>query len=76
VSVPGMFHQDFSDAPLLSPLTGLLGITGPIGRTRGHDIMTAYTLAFFDRELLGRPEALLEAASQQYPDVRIEARRP
>jgi predicted dienelactone hydrolase len=75
VTVPGLFHQDFSDAPLLSPLTSLAGITGSIDRARAHDITTAYTLAFFDRELLGRPEALLEGAAKQYPEVRVEARR-
>ena len=75
VQVPGMFHQDFADAPLLSPLTSVLGITGPIDGRRAHDITSAYALAFFDRELKGRSEALLEAPSKPYPEVLFEERR-
>jgi hypothetical protein len=74
VVVHGMFHQDFSDAPLLSPLTSLLGLTGPIERQRAHDILTAYSLAFFDSMLKGRQTSLLDASSPCYPEVEVEAR--
>jgi len=74
VEVPGMFHQDFSDAPLLSPLTSMLGITGPIDRRRARDIVAAYVLAFFDRHLRARPAALLDAPSPRFPEVRFESR--
>ena len=57
VRVPGMFHQDFADAALLSPLTSWAGVTGPINRQRARDIVSAYSLAFFDRHLKGRPAA-------------------
>ena len=76
VRVPGMFHQDFSDAPLLSPLTSWLGVTGPIDGRRAHSITTAYSLAFFDRHLKGRPAALLDRPAAQYPEVLFETRRP
>ncbi len=76
VQVPGMFHQDFSDAPLLSPLTSWLGITGPINQRLAHDIIGAYSLAFFDRHLRGRPEKLLEGGTAQYQDVIIETHTP
>ncbi|MEP6918485.1 MAG: carboxylic ester hydrolase [Acidobacteriota bacterium] len=73
--VPGMFHQDFADAALLSPLTSWAGLTGPINGQRAHDIVSAYSLAFFDRHLKGRPAALLDGPSKQYPEVLFETRR-
>ncbi len=76
VRVPGMFHADFSDAPLLSPLTSWLGVTGPIDPQRARTIINAYELAFFDRHLKGQSEALLDGPSGQYPDVLFETRRP
>ena len=74
VQVAGMFHQDFSDAPLLSPLTSVLGLTGPIGHRRAHEITAGYSLAFFDSELKGRLEPLLKGASPRYPEVQVETR--
>jgi predicted dienelactone hydrolase len=75
VLVPGMFHQDFSDAPLLSPLTSWFGVTGPIDAQRAHSIVNAYSLAFFDRHLKGRPAPLLDGPAERYPEVRFETRR-
>ena len=74
VQAEGMFHQDFSDAPLLSPLASTLGLTGPIGYKRAHEITTGYSLAFFDSELKGRSEPLLKGASPRYPEVQVETR--
>lgn len=59
VRVPGMFHANFSDAPLFSPLTSWLGVTGPIDGVRAHGIVNAYSVAFFDRHLKGTAAALL-----------------
>lgn len=74
VRVPGMFHQDFSDAPLLSPLTSWLGVTGPINGRRAHCITSDYSLAFFNQYLKGRPETLLDGPAKQYPEVLFERR--
>jgi predicted dienelactone hydrolase len=74
VEVPGIFHLDMTDAPLLSPLAPELGIAGPIGAERAHAIVNACTLAFFDRHLRDRPAPLLDGPSAQFPDVRIETR--
>ena len=71
VEVAGMFHADFSDARLLSPLTSLLGITGPIAASRAHAIVTDCALAFFDRHLRGEPADLPRG---RYPEVRLETR--
>ncbi|MCX2951395.1 alpha/beta hydrolase family protein [Lentzea sp. NEAU-D7] len=71
VRVPGMYHQDFSDAALLSPLTRWLGVTGPIDKNRAHDIVTACSLAFFDRHLKDRPAAF-DGLAERYPEVLFE----
>lgn len=76
VRVPGMFHLDFSDASLLSPLTSWLGVTGPINPQRARTIMNIYELAFFDRHLKGLSEVLLDGPAKQYPEVFFETRRP
>ncbi len=76
VLVPGMFHANFSDAALYSPLLPWLGLTGPIDGDRTNSIIGSYTLAFFDKHLKGQPAALLDGPSQQYPEVHFETRRP
>ncbi len=72
VSIPGMFHVNFTDAPYFTPLATRLGFTGPIDARRGFHIVNAYSLAFFDRYLQGRPAELLNGPSAQYPEVLFE----
>ncbi|MBX6748962.1 MAG: carboxylic ester hydrolase, partial [Micromonosporaceae bacterium] len=74
VEVPGMFHIEMTDAPLFSPLVQLR-VGGPLGVRRVHEIINAYSVAFFDRHLRGRPAPLLDGPSPQYPEVRLDARR-
>lgn len=76
VQVPGMFHIDFTDLDLLSPMFPTIGFTGPIGSQRAHDIVNAYSLAFFDKHLKGEREALLDGPAAHYPEVIFETRRP
>jgi hypothetical protein len=76
VQAPGMFHVDLTDVDLLSPLAQMIGLSGPIGAERAHEIINAYSLAFFDRHLKGRPAALLDGPAEEYPDVIFETRRP
>ena len=76
VRVPGMFHSNFTDIPNWTPLAPQLGLAGPIDARRAHDIVNAYSLAFFNRHLLGRSAALLDGAAKQYPDALFESRRP
>lgn len=68
VQVPGVFHTDFSDAPLLSPLTRAIGLTGPIDPARAHAITSKYTLEFFDRYLSNKPAPLLDGKID-FPEV-------
>jgi hypothetical protein len=67
VQVPGMFHVDMTDVPLLSPLASRLGLSGPIGGQRAQRIINAYSLAFFDRHLKGLPAALLDGPANSIP---------
>jgi predicted dienelactone hydrolase len=75
VQVPGMFHLDMTDASLLSPLAPRLGLAGPIDAARVHRIINAYSVAFFDRHLRGRPAPLLDGPSEAFPEVQIESRQ-
>jgi hypothetical protein len=75
VPVPGTFHPNFSDLPLLSPLTHRLGLTGTIDAHRAHGFIDALSVAFFDRELKGRPAALLHRPTERFPEVLFEACR-
>lgn len=75
VRVPGMFHSNFTDLPNWSALAAPLGLTGPIDGQRAHRIVNAYSLAFFDRHLLGHPANLLDGPAKQYPEVLFESRR-
>ena len=76
VRVPGMFHSNFTDVASWTPLSAVLGLSGPIDARRAHGIVNAYSLAFFDRHLLGRPAPLLDTPSETYPEVLFESRRP
>jgi pimeloyl-ACP methyl ester carboxylesterase len=73
VQVPGMFHSNFTDVPTWFPVASLLGLSGPINGRRGHDIINAYTVAFFDRHLKGDRGELLDGPSARYPEVLLEA---
>jgi len=74
VQTPSMFHINFTDAPLWSPLWPLLGLIGPIRAQRAYDIINAYSLAFFDQYLEGSPAVLLDGPSRQYPETLFETR--
>jgi hypothetical protein len=53
-----------------------LGLTGPIDAQRAHEIINTYSLAFFDKHLLGRPAKQLDGSAGQSPEVLFESRRP
>jgi hypothetical protein len=69
VSIPGMFHVNFTDAPYFTPIAPFLGLTGPINAQRGFDIINAYSLAFFNLHLKGLSSALLDGPAKPYPEV-------
>ena len=76
VQVPGLFHINLTDIPYWSPALRWLRVVGPIDAQRAHDIINVYSLAFFNRHLLGRAEALLGGPASHYPEVIFEWRQP
>lgn len=75
VTMNGMFHVNWTDAPIWSPIVRWIGLAGPIDPYRGFAETNAYTLAFFDRYLRGKPSPLLDETSGLQSDVRLEVRR-
>ena len=76
VRVPGMFHSNFTDIFNWTALTFELGLSGPIDGRDAHAMINAYSLAFFDRHLLGRTTTLLDGPAKRYPGVLFESRQP
>ncbi len=48
----------------------------PIGSQWAHEIINAYSLAFFDKHLKSEPQALLDGPAAHYPEVIFEKRGP
>lgn len=69
-----MFHLNWTDAPILTPLVKWVGLAGPIDAYRGFAATNAYTVAFFDKHLKGKPAPLLRGSSP-WPEVKFK-RRP
>jgi hypothetical protein len=74
VTMNGMYHVNWTDAPILSPIIRWMGLAGPIDPYRGFADTNAYTVAFFDLYLKGLPSPLLDAAAPTASDVRLEVR--
>jgi pimeloyl-ACP methyl ester carboxylesterase len=71
VRIPGMFHADFTDIPSVLPVARPVGLAGPIGAQRAHDLVDAYSRAFFDHYLTGAAGPLPDAAGD--PAVQVQA---
>lgn len=74
--IPGMFHSNFTDIPAWTPVASWLGLTGPVDGRRAHELVNAYSAAFFDRHLAERSAPLLDAAAIHGPEVLFESRGP
>ena len=74
LEIAGTRHYDFSDLPLLSPLSPWFGLKGPIDGRRVLEIISQYTVAFFDAHLKGDGSELLYGPSEAYPEVSFELR--
>lgn len=72
VTIDGMFHVNFTDAPFWSPLLSRIGLTGPIDGRRGTDILNSYTSAFFDSALLDQQSPLLQGETTPYAEVHLD----
>lgn len=64
-------HGHFSDLPLFLKVFQDTTLVAP---RRGHEIIAAYSLAFFDRYLKGIESPLLAAPSPQFPEVAFRRR--
>ena len=64
-------HYDFTDIPLLTPLTPQIGLSGGIDAEYSLRLQNEYLLAFFNRYLKNEAAPLLEEASP-YPELSIE----
>ncbi|MGC5615078.1 hypothetical protein [Georgenia sp. Z1491] len=53
VSIPGMFHIDFTDAPHWFPWARWVGLSGPIGARCAHRIINRSAECFFTRAQIG-----------------------
>lgn len=51
-----------------------LGIFGALEAKRSLEIVSAYTVAFFEQELKGKPSPLLAGPSASYPEITIKAK--
>ena len=68
--IAGTDHGNFSDLALF--------LRQPEGRTdpgRAHEIINAYTLAFFDQYLRGKESALLAQEASAYPEATLRVWR-
>jgi hypothetical protein len=70
ISIDGTAHYDFSDLPLLSPLSSRLGLKGPINGKHVTWIINDYLISFFDTTLKGVPTGLFLEQNQKYNEVR------
>jgi dienelactone hydrolase len=67
VTIAKTQHGHFSDFLLFFPPRA-----DELDARRGHEIIIAYTLAFFDKYLLGKNSDLLAGPSDRYPEVTFQ----
>jgi predicted dienelactone hydrolase len=71
LSLDNTGHYDFTDLPILTPLTPQLGLSGEIDSGYSIGIQNEYVLAFFNQYLKETSAPLLTAPSA-YPELMIE----
>jgi predicted dienelactone hydrolase len=71
ISIDGTRHYDFSDLPLLSPITPQLGLKGPLNGARVIEIVNAYLVDFFELTLNGKPSALFDGGFTAFTEVKF-----
>ena len=70
ITINGTAHYDFTDIPLLSPLTPQLGLKGPINGKQVITIVNDYLLSFFNLTLKGESTNLFNGQNAKYSEVR------
>jgi hypothetical protein len=69
-SIEGTTHYDFSDLPLLSPLTPQLGLKGPINGQRVTEIVNDYLVSFFEMTLKEKASDLFDPENRKYEEIK------
>jgi len=69
ITLQGTKHYDFTNLPMFSPLSSVLGLKGPIDGKLVLKIINAESLAFFDRYLREDRSISLEEVSRRYPEA-------
>jgi dienelactone hydrolase len=72
LTIAGAEHGTFSDLPLLSQAVGRPSPPGAIAPLRGLAITRTYLGDFFDLQLKGMPEPLLDGPSPNEPEVAVQ----
>ena len=72
--IAGTRHYDFSDLPLLSPLSPWFGLKGPIDGRRVLEIISDYSVAFFNAQFNGGSDELILEIGQKYPEVEFQSK--
>ncbi len=76
VRIPGLYHADFGDTQLLSPLLRTSGLSGPVDGEEAHRLINTYVVAFFDRHVANRPAPLLDRPPGEHQHVLFERHGP
>jgi hypothetical protein len=77
LKLAGVLHDDFSDYPLLTPLSApLMHERGTLNGKRTVYVINSYMLAFFDQYLKDQPSPLLAGPSGDFPEVKFDTRSP
>ncbi|MFO6421217.1 alpha/beta hydrolase family protein [Hylemonella sp. W303a] len=71
LSMNQMFHINWTDAPIWTPIIGWFGLSGPVDPYRGFAETNAFTLAFFDRYLRPDPSITLSAPDGSLLETKI-----
>lgn len=69
-SIDGAAHNDFTVAPLFSPIASWIGLKGPIDGDRVIEIVDTYLIDFFAAHLQGR-----SVTTPDHPEVTVEVVR-
>lgn len=70
IGIDGASHNDFTLAPLLSPIAARLGLKGPIPAGRIIPMIDRFLIGFFDHTLLGTGAAAIEQSP--FEEVSLE----
>jgi len=73
IRVPETNHIGLTDLSLQGPLFRWMGMVGKLDPDRREAIMTDYTVGFFDKFLMNRPEQFNGLAAK-FPDVQVTSR--